>query len=159
MELILIYSIFGTAFIYSVIKDRGKTKKALMIARKVFARMLPALLVIVGLVGLLLGFVPPDTIKLYLGADAGFTGTFVTAIVGALAFIPNIIAVPLAGSLLRSGAAVMTVAAFITTLTMVGTVTVPLEIKELGKKYTLLRNTLSFLFAILIALMMGLILS
>ena len=48
--------------------------------------------------------------------------------------------------------------AFITTLTMIGVVTLPLEIKELGKKMALLRNGLSFIIAIVIALIMGVIL-
>ena len=52
----------------------------------------------------------------------------------------------------------MSVAAFITTLTMVGVVTLPLEIKEMGKKITILRNVFSFVFAIVIALIMGVIL-
>jgi len=91
--------------------------------------------------------------------QAGLGGTISAAIIGSLVFIPNLVAVPLARALLRSGAAIMTMATFITTLTMVGTVTTPLEIKELGVRYTLLRNLLGFLFAILVGIGVGLILS
>ena len=49
-------------------------------------------------------------------------------------------------------------ATFITTLTMIGMVTLPLEIKKLGKKFALLRNGLSFIIAIIIALIMGVLL-
>ena len=159
MELAVIYSIFILAFGYSIIRNRHKTKQAAMVAKNVFIKMLPALLLIIGLVGLLLGFVTPETIKLYLGEGAGLWGTSAAGIIGALVFIPNIVAVPLIGSLLRSGAAIMTAATFLTTLTMVGTVTAPLEIKELGIKYTLYRNILGFIFAILIGIGMGIILS
>ena len=159
MELALIYSIFLIALLYSALKDRGKTRRAFMVARNVFIKMMPVLLIIVGLVGLLLGFIPPETIEQYLGDEAGLGGTISAAIIGSLVFIPNLVAVPLAGSLLRSGAAIMTMATFITTLTMVGTVTAPLEIKELGLRYTLLRNLLGFLFAILVGIGVGLILS
>ena len=41
---------------------------------------------------------------------------------------------------------------------MIGTITLPLEIKELGKKVALLRNGISFIIAIVIALIMGVIL-
>jgi len=41
---------------------------------------------------------------------------------------------------------------------MIGTITLPLEIKELGKKMAILRNGLSFVIAIIIALVMGAIL-
>jgi len=64
----------------------------------------------------------------------------------------------LAGSLLRSGATIMTISAFITTLVMVGVVTAPMEIKSLGKRFTLLRNGLSFIGALVIAAIMGVIL-
>lgn len=157
MELIIIYSVFVISFTYSIVKDKEKTRKALMSTRNISIRLLPAIIIIVGIVGLLLGFVPPEVIKSYLGEEAGFTGTAAAGIVGSLVFIPNIVAVPLVGSLLRSGAAAMTAAAFLTTLTLVGTVTAPVEVKELGKKYTLFRNLLSFVFALLIAFIMGLI--
>ncbi len=157
MEVIIIYSLMITGLGYSFYKDRQKTKKAFIVARKAFKKILPSLLIIIGLVGLLLGFIPPETINLYLGQEAGFTGTVLAAVVGAITLIPSIISLPLAGSILRSGAAVMTIAAFITTLTMVGVVTLPIEIKELGKRFAFLRNTLSFLFALIIALIMGVI--
>ena len=158
MELIVIYSIFGIAFTYSIIKDKGKTKQALMSTKNISIKLLPSILIIIGLVGLLLGFVPPETIKSLLGEEAGFTGTAIAGLLGSLFFIPNIVAVPLVGSLLRSGASIMTAAAFLTTLTMVGTMTAPVEIKELGMKFTLFRNLLSFIFALIIAIIMGFIL-
>ena len=84
--------------------------------------------------------------------------TFGAAMVGAVTLIPSLIAYPLAASLLRSGATVATIAAFITTLVMVGFVTAPMEIKELGKKFTIVRNGLGFIAAIIIGAIMGVIL-
>jgi hypothetical protein len=54
------------------------------------------------------------------------------------------IAFPLAGAFLRQGADVRSVAAFVTTLVMVGVATTPLEIKFFGRKFTSWRNGLSF---------------
>jgi hypothetical protein len=48
----------------------------------------------------------------------------------------------------------MTISAFVTTLVMVGIVTAPMEIKALGKKFTLLRNGLGFIAALIIAVIM-----
>lgn len=158
MELLLIYSFLIAGLGYSLYQDRQKTIKACMIGGKMLLKMVPGLLFIVGLVGLLLGFVPPEWIEHNLGQEAGFGGTLLAAAVGAITFIPSLVSLPLAGSLLRSGASVMTIAAFITTLTMVGTVTAPLEIKEMGKRFTLLRNGFSLIFALLIGLIMGVVL-
>jgi len=130
----------------------------LKIAGKSFFKMLPMILIIILAIGLLLGFVPPDQISRFVGEQSGIGGVVLIGIVGALMHIPALISFPLAASLLESGASITAVAAFITTLTMIGTITLPLEIKELGKKMALLRNGLSFVIAIIIALIMGAIL-
>ncbi len=52
----------------------------------------------------------------------------------------------------------MPAVAFLTTLTMVGIVTFPLEKKEFGLKFAVTRNALSFVSALVIAMMMGVIL-
>lgn len=132
--------------------------QAFRIAGKSLFKMAPSLLTILGIVGLILGILTPEIISQLLGAEAGLIGTATAAVLGAIILIPSLVAFPLAGSLLRSGATVMTISAFITTLVMVGIVTAPMEIKALGKKFTLLRNGLGFLAALLIAGIMGVIL-
>ena len=158
MTTIVIYALLAVLLALSIIKDRQKTRQAMMVAVKAIWKMAPGLLAIIGVVGLILGILPPETIEQLVGAEAGFTATATAALIGAITLIPALISFPLAASLLRSGATVATIAAFITTLVMVGFVTAPLEIKALGKKFTLLRNGFSLLAALLIALMMGVIL-
>jgi len=46
------------------------------------------------------------------------------------------------------------VAVFITTLTMIGVVTLPVKVRELGKRLAILRNCLSFFIAIVIGIVM-----
>jgi uncharacterized membrane protein YraQ (UPF0718 family) len=144
--------------VFALVKDRGKTKQSIGVAVKSFIRILPTVLIIIVGIGLLIAFVPPDQISRFIGEQAGFGGLLAIAALGAVLYIPALTSFPLAGSLLQSGAGVASVAAFITTLTMIGVVTLPLEIKELGKKMALLRNGLSFIIAIAIALIMGVIL-
>lgn len=142
----------------ALIKDRAKIGKALVAALRSFIQILPSVLVIIVLVGLVLAFLPPDRISIYLGERSGFWGIVAAASLGSILHIPAITAFPLAASLMSQGAAVATIAAFITTLTMVGVVTLPVEIKEMGGRTTLLRNVFSFISAICVALIMGVIL-
>jgi len=144
--------------IVSFLKDKAKTKKALTVAVTSFLKMLPIVLMIIIFIGLLLGLVPPDKISQFIGEQAGWGGFFLIALTGAIMQIPSLLSFPLAASLLQGGAAVTSVVVFITTLTMIGIVTLPLEIQYLGKKFTVLRNAISFIFAILIALIMGAVL-
>ncbi|MBE0477505.1 permease [Candidatus Aerophobetes bacterium] len=143
---------------FAVFKNKEKTKKSLIVAAKSLLRILPVVLIIVILIGLLLGFIPPEKISQFIGEQSGLIGIVIIAMVGAVLHIPALVSFPLAASLLKSGASISAVAAFITTLTMIGTVTLPLEIKELGKKMAFLRNGISFVIAIVIALIMGAVL-
>ncbi len=120
--------------------------------------MAPAIAIIMVLVGLLMGFFKPELISKLLGNKTGIVGITLASLAGAILMIPSLVAFPLTASLVESGASISVAAAFITTLTMIGFVTLPIEIKEMGKKLTLLRNGISFIIAVGIALIMGVIL-
>jgi uncharacterized membrane protein YraQ (UPF0718 family) len=60
--------------------------------------------------------------------------------------------------MISAGADIVPAVAFLTTLTMVGVVTFPLEQREFGRKFAISRNVLSFVLAMGIALVMGVIL-
>lgn len=155
---IVIYGFLSICLVASLFKSKEKTKKAFKIAARALLKTAPSLLAVLGIVGLTLGILNPETISRLVGSEAGFMATIVAALLGAITLIPSLVALPLAGSLLRSGATVMTISVFITTLIMVGVVTAPMEIKVLGKKFTLLRNGLGLLSALIIAGIMGAIL-
>jgi len=146
------------ALIVAFATDREKAKLSLKMSAKAFMRITPAILIMTLLIGLTLGFLTSGDISRFIGDQSGIGGVLLIGAVGALLHIPALIAFPLGGSLLDNGASVTAVAAFITTLTMVGIITLPIEIKELGRKMALLRNGLSFIVAIVIAFIMGAIL-
>ncbi|MCD6492903.1 MAG: permease [Archaeoglobaceae archaeon] len=155
---IIINVIAAASLLIAFAKDREKATKSLKIAGKSFIRMLPMVFVILIIIGLLLGFVPASQISRFVGEQSGMTGILLVGVVGAILHIPALLSFPLAASLLEDGASVSAVTAFITTLTMIGTITLPIEIKELGKKMATLRNGISFVIAIVIALIMGAVL-
>lgn len=142
----------------STIKNRSKTLESLKIGLSSMFKILPTVFSIILLIGLLLTFIPKELITKIIGDKSGISGTFAAALLGTVLHIPAIVAFPLAASLIEGGASISSVAAFITTLTMMGFVTLPLEIKEMGKKFALLRNGFSFLIAIIIALIIGVLL-
>lgn len=148
----------ATAFLaFSFVKDRGKTKRALKMAVGMGKGMVLSILSIIFLIGLILTILPPNTIAEYVGKQSLLLATVVSAAFGTITLIPAFIAFPLVGTLVAAGVSVVPAVAFLTTLTMVGIVTFPLEKKEFGTKFTITRNGLSFIFAIVIALVMGVI--
>ncbi len=145
-------------FVFSIIKDKKKTFTSTKKSKGMMGNMMGEIIAIIFLIGLLLTFIPPETIKSLLGTSNTFLSTIISALVGAITLIPAFVAFPLVGSLIGYGASIIPAVAFLTTLTMVGVVTFPLEKKEFGLKFALVRNALSFAFAVLIALAMGVVL-
>lgn len=150
----------GTAvfLIVSLVRDKQKTKQALKMAFALGRGMLGSILSIILLIGLILTVLPPEQIAEFIGKQSLLLATVGSAACGAITLIPAFIAFPLVGTLINAGVGMVPAVAFLTTLTMVGIVTFPLERREFGLKFTVVRNGLSFIFAILIALVMGVIL-
>lgn len=154
---IVLWVITVTWFIGSIIKDKKRTLNSIKMSSGMMKNMIGQIISILFLIGLIITFIPPDTIKQYMGQSNTFMSTIVSAVIGSITLIPAFVAFPLVGSLVNSGADIVPVVAFLTTLTMVGVVTFPLEKREFGMKFTIARNSLSFIFAIVIALLMGVV--
>ncbi len=142
----------------SAFKDRQKTREALKSALRAGAGLAPTLLAILVLIALMMGFVTPEAIAGVLGEGSGPIGFLVAGFVGSVMHIPSLVAFPLGASLARGGASLSIVAVFITTLTMVGFVTLPVEIRVLGKRFALWRNGLSLFAAVLVGVLVGAVL-
>jgi uncharacterized membrane protein YraQ (UPF0718 family) len=123
-----------------------------------FKNILVPFLNILILVSIALYLIPPSIINRYLGPESGPLGLGIAAIVGSITLIPGFISYPIAKGLIEQGASYMVVATFMTTLMMVGVVTLPLEIKYFGKRAAVTRNLLNFVAAIIIGLVVGLVL-
>ncbi|MEA5084134.1 MAG: permease [Lachnospiraceae bacterium] len=155
MDSYIFYSLAIILLILSFIKDKKKTKMALKKAWKAFENILPEFLVVILLVGFLLAILNPETISKIIGSESGWVGVILAAIIGSVTLIPGFVAFPTAAILLKNGAGYMQIAAFISTLMMVGIVTMPVEIKYFGKKISLMRNLLAFFFSFIVALIIG----
>lgn len=160
MDVFTIVLWIGTAgfLIFSLIKDKARTKKALAMAFGMGRGMILSILSIIFLIGLVLALLPPHQIAAYVEKQPLLLATIVSAAFGTITLIPAFIAFPIVGTLVSAGVGIVPAVAFLTTLTMVGIVTFPLEKREFGLKFAFTRNVLSFGFAIVIALVMGVIL-
>lgn len=139
----------------SFFKSKEKTILALKKAWKAFENILPQFLSILVIIGVMLAVLTPEQISKVLGSESGWYGVMIAAAIGSVTLVPAFVAFPLAAALLRSGAGYMQIAAFISTLMMVGIVTMPIEIKYFGKKATIVRNVTAFAFSLVVAFVMG----
>jgi uncharacterized membrane protein YraQ (UPF0718 family) len=144
--------------ILSIVKSLQKSKEAVLIAKKMFLGTIVEVAGVMAIVGLVLALLPPDLIKKVLGGSSVLLSTISGALIGTVTIMPAFIAFPLTKSLFVSGAHLVALAAFLTTLTMVGFATFPIESRHFGRKFTIVRNSVSFVMALLIAFSMGVIL-
>ncbi len=114
-------------------QDKRKTKESLVGGMNIAKGTVPEIMGIMALVSLVLAFLPTETVRKVLGGDSEVLSAIYGALIGTVTIIP----------------------AFITTLTMVGFATLPLEIEHFGKKFALTRNALSLIAALGITLGMG----
>jgi uncharacterized membrane protein YraQ (UPF0718 family) len=151
--LVLILTALGGVAL-SWARDPGRTRAALSGAARAGLAITAPVLALTAGVGLTMALVPPSVIANLFQAH-GRVGFFLLAGLGALLTIPAPVAYPLAGSLHRMGASLPALASFITTLTMVGLLSAPLESKAFGRRFTVLRQALSFALALAIGGLMG----
>ena len=143
----------------SFVFDKKKTWKGIKKGVMQFVNILPTLLSVIILISIVLYFISDKVLMEYLGADAGIGAYFSAAILGGVAILPGFIAYPLAGILVKSGVGLAVIAVFITTLKMVGILTIPIEKRYFGLKIAIFRNALSFVGALIVGIIMALILN
>ena len=137
--------------------DKKKTILGLKKGWKMFKGILIPFVNILILVSISLYLVPVQIITLYLGKGSGAAGYIIALVVGSVTLIPGPVAYPIARELINQGASYGVVATLMTSLMMVGVVTLPLEIKYFGKKVAILRNVLNFFACLIIGLLISLI--
>lgn len=157
IQTFLFYFAAIVTLIFSFVKDKKKSKLALKKAWKSFENILPQVLSLLVIVGILLAIVNTDVISQLIGENSGWLGVVLAGSVGAITLIPPYVAFPTAALLIDAGAGYMQIGAFISSLMMVGLVTIPVETKFFGKKLTFLRNLYAFIFSFIVAIIIRLV--
>lgn len=155
---ILLAFVIALYVIYFVKGNKRKFKDASSKSVKMFFQNSVRLFAIFVIIAILEKFLSPQAVSQFLLKFRGFTGIIVGVITGSIMMGPAATSYPIGQYLLSNSANYSLVAAFLFTWVGIGVVALPLEFKFLGKKFTLLRNSFTFIAAIVIALLMGAIL-
>lgn len=153
MDVGSIYLIVASGLlILSAFKDIEKTKKALKATGKVALTVLPVLFMIFILMGIIEALVSKEIIAQWLGSGSSVLSIVIGEIVGCVALIQPAAVFPFAGFLYKSGANYGTVVGFVMTAILIGITTLPLEMKLFGKRFTIVRNILTFVIVFIIGI-------
>lgn len=117
---------------------------------KMLLRVFPNILAVVLLSGLIMEFVPMNRLSEFLGGGL-FTDGLIGAGIGSISIGNPLVSYVLGGEMLDQGVSLMAVTALLVSWVTVGSIQLPAEIQTFGARFALLRNGLSFLFALIIA--------
>ncbi len=140
-------------------KGGGVHVQGLKAAGKMMVDIAPMLFfafIVAGIVPLL---VPQEFMHKYLGADSGWRGLIIGTIAGGLSPGGPFVSMPIALGLLRAGAGVGVMVAYLTGWSLIAVSRLPLEVGILGWKFALIRFACTFFFAPLAGFLANLLFS
>jgi uncharacterized protein len=127
-------------FVTALAFQRGVGRQGLAESVKLFVQMGPVLLPAFVLAGMMTALVSPETINQWLGREAGWRGLLVGTAAGALTPGGPFIAFPLLAVLLKGGASVGAVTAYLSAWALLGLHrVVAFEIPILGWRFAVIR--------------------
>lgn len=145
LDIGMIYLILALILlIVSALKDMQKTKKALKVTGKIALTVFPVLFLIFILMGVVEAFISKEAIATWLGSGSGALSVLIGEVVGCFALIQPAAVFPFAGYLHDSGANYGAVLGFVMAAILIGVSTLPLELKLFGRRFTVVRNVLTF---------------
>jgi len=107
--------------------------------------ILPAVMILMGLFAV---FVPNDVIVKYLGRSSGIKGIFLAIFMGAFPTGPLYVAFPIAAALLKKGARISNIIAFLSAWACIKIPQELVELQFLGLKFMITRLLLTVVFVI-----------
>lgn len=116
------------------------------------AALVPLLIVVFLLAGFVEVLLPRETVARWLSDDAGVRGVFVAWIAGILTPGGGPVGLPLAASLARAGAGVDVLVTYITSMSLLSFVRVPMELGVCGARLTAIRVASTALLPLLAGL-------
>ena len=127
-------------------KGGGEHILGLKSAGNILIQILPLLILAFIVAGMIQVIIPHEMISRWVGAESGLRGILVGTAIGAFTPGGPYTTMPIAAGLLRAGASVGTMVAFLTAWSLWAVTRLPLEVGLMGWKFTLIRLACTFFF-------------
>jgi len=127
-------------------KGQGEHISGVKSALNMTVEILPLLILAFIVAGMTRVLLPHELISKWVGVESGMRGILVGTLAGGLAPGGPFVSLPIVAGLLRSGASVGTMVAFLTGWSLLAITRLPMEIGILGWKFTLIRISTTFFF-------------
>lgn len=135
-----------TLIIIGYLKGQDQHLEGLSRAFYMTYTILPLLIFAFIVAGMVQVLIPQEILRSWIGKESGLKGIFIGTIAGAVAPGGPYVSLPVAAGLLRSGAGVGTMVAFLTGWSLWAFGRLAMEVGILGWKFTLIRFGSTFFF-------------
>ena len=127
-------------------KGGGEHILGLESAGGMLLQIVPLLIFAFIVAGMIQVLIPTEIISTWIGAESGFRGLLIGSALGGLTPGGPYVSLPIAAGLLRTGASIGTMVAFLTGWSLWAVTRLPLEMGLMGWKFTLIRLACVFFF-------------
>ena len=127
-------------------KGQGQHISGMRSALNMTVEVLPLLVFAFIVAGMVQALLPRELLSKWVGMESGMRGILIGTIAGGFSPGGPYVSLPVAAGLLRSGASVGTMVAFLTGWSLWAVSRLPMEVGILGWKFTLIRIASTFFF-------------
>ena len=127
-------------------KGEGQHVTGLKSALKMTTDILPLLVFAFIVAGMIKVLLPQELMSRWVGEESGFRGILIGTVAGGLMPGGPYVSLPLAAGLLRAGAGLGTMVAFLTAWSLWAVARMPMELGIMGWRFTLVRLACTFFF-------------
>jgi len=127
-------------------RGAGEHLLGLKSAMEMTIQILPIVILAFIVAGMIQILIPQELLSKWIGKESGMRGILIGTVAGGLAPGNPYVNLPIAASLLRSGASVGAMVAFLTGWSLWSFARLPLEVGIMGWKFTLIRIASTFFF-------------
>ena len=126
--------------------QKGVHIQGLKASATMLMQVLPLMVLAFVVAGMAQSLVPQGIISKWVGIESGFRGILIGSVVGGIMPGGPFVNLPIAAGLLRVGASVGTMVAFLTGWSILAFTRIPMEVGIMGWKFWLIRLACTFFF-------------
>ncbi|HUV75154.1 MAG TPA: permease [Dehalococcoidales bacterium] len=126
--------------------QKGVHIQGLKASGNMLLQIIPLLIFAFLIAGMVQFLIPREIISRWVGAESGFRGLLIGTAMGSIAPGGPFVSMPIAAGLLRTGANIGTMVAFLTAWSLLAFSRIPLELGIMGWKFVLIRMACTFFF-------------
>ena len=127
-------------------RGEGQHLKGLKFAISITSSIIPLLFFAMIIAGMIQALLPQELIAKWVGNESGFRGILIGSLAGSITPGGPFVCYPIVAGILRAGAGVGTIVAFVTGWSVLAVFRLPMEVGVVGWRLTFIRLACSFLF-------------